>query len=146
MTKLTYFGKITEAGGLDITNKRGFLSDLKELAGKAIRITIEGKAKRSNKQNAYLHGCIVPIVKAHLLDLGWKEAKSDEWVKNYIKYNCLIKEVSNEQTGEVIKTLGESSMLTKSEFMDFVADIQRFCSEMLDLYVPDPGEQVQMEF
>lgn len=144
--KLTYFGKITEAGGLDITNKKGFLADLKEFAGKAIRITIEGKAKRSNKQNSYLHGCIIPIVKAHLLDLGWKEAKSDEWVKNYIKYNCLIKEVSNEQTGEVIKTLGETSMLTKSEFMDFVADIQRFCSETLDLYVPDPNEQIQMEF
>lgn len=144
--KLTYFGKITDVGGLDITNKRGFLADLKEFAGKAIRITIEGKAKRSTKQNSYLHGCIIPIVKAHLLDLGWKEAKSDEWVKNYIKYNCLIKEVSNEQTGEVIKTLGETSMLTKSEFMDFVADIQEWGATKLDLQIPSPGEIIEMEF
>lgn len=146
MNKLTYFGTITETGGLNITNKKGFLADLLQYAGKAIRITIESKSKRSNQQNRYFHGVVIPIVKVHLLDLGWKEAKSNEWVKNYIKYNCLIKEVVNEETGETIKTLGETSMLTTAEFMDFIADIQEWSATKLDLQIPSPGEVLEMHF
>ena len=143
MVKLQYFGQVDNNGRF--SNLSAFLSDLSGLVGKHIRITIEPKGKRSNNQNSYFHGVVVPIVKAHLLDLGWKEAKSNEWVKNYIKYNCLIIEQQNEKTGEVIKTLGETSALTKGEFMDFIADVQRWASEELGLYVPDPNEILKLE-
>lgn len=144
--KLQYFGNIDVAGKLSLTNNKAFLSDLKDLAGKEVRITIEHKSKRSDPQNRFFHGVIVPIVKAHLLDLGWKEAKSNEWVKNYIKYNCLIIENSNDDTGETIKTLGETSALTTSEFKDFIADVQQWCAETLGLLIPDPGQSMTMEF
>lgn len=144
--KLQYFGQIDETGKLNLTNNKGFLSDLKALAGKWIVLTVENKSKRSNKQNSYFHGVIIPIVKEHLLDLGWKEARSNEWVKNYIKYNCLIKEVANEETGETIKTLGETSGLSTGEFMEFIADVQQWCADKLDLYIPDPGEVLEMKF
>lgn len=145
MIKLVYFGRIDETGKLCVTNNRGLLSDLKDFIGKHVRITIENKSKRSDPQNRYFHGVVIPIVKAHLLDLGWKEARSNEWVKDYIKYNCLIKEVSNEDSGEVIKTLGATSGLTTSEFCDFIADIQQWSAEKLGLIIPDPGEVLEMD-
>lgn len=143
--KITYFGSVDENGKLKITNHNVFLSDLKNFCGKQIRLTIEPKSKRSLPQNSYLHGVVIPIVKMHLLDLGWKEARSNEWVKDYIKYNCLIKETVNELTGEVIKSLGETSGLTTSEFMDFIADVQQWAAEKLDLQIPSPGEIIEME-
>lgn len=143
MTKLTYFGQVDNNGRF--SNLSGFLSDLSQLVGKHIRITIEPKGKRSNAQNDFFHGPVLTIIKAHLLDLGWKEAKSNEWVKNYIKYNCLIIEQENEKTGEVIKTLGETSTLTKGEFMDFIADVQQWAATELGLYVPDPNEILKLE-
>lgn len=144
--KYLYFASVSENCLLKIADTKGFNNTLKEFIGKAIRITIEPKAKRSNKQNNYFHGVVVPIVKAHLIDLGWNEAKSSEWVKNYIKYNCLIKESVNELTGECIKTLGETSTLTTAEFMDFIADIQEWAATKLDLQIPNPGEVIEMEF
>lgn len=145
MNKLIYFGLIDEAGNLKITNRKQFDADLRQFATKGIRITIERKSKRSNPQNSYFHGVVIPIVKAHLIDLGWKEAKSNEWVKTYIKYNCLIKECINEETGESIKSIGETSGLSKSEFSDFISEVQQWCAETLDLYIPDPNEQMQID-
>jgi len=144
--KLVYFGRIDEEGKLKLTNNKGFLADLRGFVGKAIRITIESQSKRSNPQNRYFHGVVIPIVKMHLIDLGWKEARSNEWVKNYIKYNCLIVESTNEESGEVIKTLGETSALSKSEFCDFIADVQHWAAETLGLIIPDPGQVMEMEF
>lgn len=142
--KLSYFGDVDEGGKLKIHNNTSFVLDLMEFAGKKIRLTIERAAKRSNPQNSYFHGVVIPIVKAHLLDLGWKEAKSSEWVKNYIKFNCLIKEVTNVETGETIKSLGETSGLSKSEFADFIADVQRWAAQELDLIIPDPGQVLDL--
>lgn len=144
--KQIYFGDIDEQGKLKIHNNTGFLNDLHDLAGKKIRLTIERAAKRSNPQNNYFHGVVIPIVKAHLLDLGWREAKSNEWVKNYIKFNCLIKEIHNEESGEVIKSLGETAGLSKSEFCDFIADVQLWSAETLGLIIPDPGEVLNLQF
>lgn len=144
MNKLTYFGKITD-GILKLTNKQGFADDLHLYEGKDVRITLEAKSKRSSGQNKFFHAVCVPIIKAHLIDLGWKEAKSDEWVKNYIKFKCLVKEYVNEETGETMKSLGETSALTTGEFIEFIQDVQRWCSEDLGIYIPDPNEIIKLD-
>lgn len=139
--KLTYTGKV-EPSDLKITNRKGFDRDIQDyFNGKEVVITIEKKkSKRSDPQNRYFHGVIIPIVKSALLDLGFEEAKSSEWVKDFIKFNCLIKEYISAE-GEVIKSLGKTSQLTKSEFADMVADVQRWAADKLNIYIPDPGEQ-----
>lgn len=137
MKKETIFKTIAEDGSINLINI--------PFAGKRVKITIQTGAQRSDPQNRYFHGVVMPIVKAHLIDLGWKEAKSDEWVKNYIKYNCLIKEVHNEDSGEVIKSLGETSTLSASEFADFIADVQHWSAETLGLVIPDPGEVLHLD-
>jgi hypothetical protein len=144
--KITHFGKVEHTGYLKISNRKAFDTALLDFKNKEVVITIETKGKRSLNQNSYFHGVLLPIVKEHLLDLGWKEARSLEWVKNYIKFNCLIKEVVNEKTGEITKTLGETSGLTKGEFNDFIADVQQWSMEKLGLYLPDPNEQMKIKY
>lgn len=144
--KLEYFGDVDQAGILKLTNKTGLSNDLHYFKGKKVRMTIEEASKRSNAQNKYFHAVCVPIVRAHLIDLGWKEAKSSDWVKDYIKFHCLIKEYHNEDTGEVIKSLGKTSGLSVAEFIDFIADIQHWAASELGLIIPDPNEQTDLNF
>lgn len=144
MQKLIYFGKITD-GILKLTNKQGFANDLHDYEGKEVRLTLEAKRKRSNKLNAYFHAVIVPIVKQALLDAGWREAKSDEWVKDFIKFHCLVQEYTNPETGEVIKSLGKTSELTDGEFCDLIARCQQWAAEFLNTYIPDPNQQTEIE-
>lgn len=143
--KLEYFGKVDNKGILKLYDKIGFSEDLREFHDKEVKIIVELKSKRSNEQNKYFHAVCVPIVRAHLLDLGWKEARSKEWVKDYIKYHCLVREFVNEDTGETIKSLGKTSDLSTFEFKQFIEDIQQWASESLGLYVPDPGEITKLD-
>lgn len=117
----------------------------KSFEGKDVIVTIEKrKSKRSDAQNRFFHGVVIPIIQQGYLDAGWIEARSFDWTKNEIKKYCLIKEAVNEITGEVKQYVGESSKLTKSEFMDFIADIQMWAMENLNVYVPDPNEQIEL--
>jgi len=53
-------------------------------------------------------------------------------------------ETANEKTGEVITSIRATSSLTTSEMMDFIADIQQWSAETLELYIPDPNEQIEL--
>jgi len=49
-----------------------------------------------------------------------------------------------EATGEVLDGVRDTSSLTTSEMMDFIADMQQWAIEALDLYIPDPNEQTEI--
>jgi hypothetical protein len=127
-----------------MTTNRSVLSQaMSAFNGMDVDITIERhKRKRSNPQNSYLHGAVLPIIRNRLIELGINEAQSKEWVFDFIKANCLVTEIVNKETGEVLKSLGKSSALSTWEFNEFVERIQQYCSEKLSLYIPDPGEDI----
>ena len=131
--------------GKVIAGRRRLIQALQSLSGQRVLLTIEKyKRKRTSSQNRYLHGVVFPMLQQRLLDLGWKEAVSIEWVKDLIKYQFLKMETVNEKTGEVITSIRATSSLTTSEMMDFIADIQQWSAETLGLYIPDPNEQIQL--
>ena len=131
--------------GKVIAGRRKLMQALQSLSGQRVLLTIEKyKRKRTSSQNRYLHGVVFPMLQQRLLDLGWKEAVSIEWVKDLIKYQFLKMETVNEKTGEVITSIRATSSLTTSEMMDFIADIQQWSAETLELYIPDPNEQIQL--
>jgi hypothetical protein len=131
-----------------MTTNRSVLSQaMSAFNGMEVDITIERhKRKRSNPQNSYLHGAVLPIIRNRLIELGINEAQSKEWVFDFVKANCLVTEVVNMETGEVLKSLGKSSALSTWEFNEFVERIQQYCSEKLSLYIPNPGEDITMSF
>ena len=131
--------------GKVIAGRRRLIQALQSLSGQRVLLTIEKhKRKRTSPQNRYLHGVVFPMLQQRLLDLGWKEAVSVECVKDLIKYQFLKMETVNEKTGEVITSIRATSSLTTSEMMDFIADIQQWSAETLELYIPDPNEQIQL--
>lgn len=132
-------------GEISLFKKKEIGLALNEFRGKNCIVTIERKYnQRSNNQNRFFHGVVIPIIQQGLIDAGWNEAKSFEWTKDFIKMNCLVKEYVNENTGEVKKSIGKTSELSTSEFMNLISEIQQWASEYLNVYVPEPNEQIEI--
>lgn len=141
--QLRYFGEMRE--NLHIYNRKQLLQDLQQFAGKKLEIIIRLKRnRRSIEQNRYWWGVVVPMVQAGLIELGYRidKEQTHEFLKD--KFNKI--ELVNEQTGEIIKTTGSTTRLTTTEMMEIIAEVQQWAAEYLSINIPDPGEQVQIEF
>ena len=101
------------------------------------------KAKRSNPQNSYFHGVVLPMVTNALKDLGHQETQAS--TKEMLKRKFLTFYVNIEDGIFLEKTL-KTSELSKAQFMDFVTEIQQFAVEFLNLQIPDPGQEMELEF
>ena len=126
-------------------NKNLYNEALKSFEGKGIVITIEKrKNKRSNPQNAYFHGVVLPLVYNGLKELGHTMPLAD--VKDLLKLKFLkVPIFVNEETGEITEKIKNTSELTTTEFMEFVAGIQRWSIENLGVNIPEPNENLKLE-
>ena len=86
----------------------------------------------------------MPMVREGLIDVGYKISKEE--THDFLKHKFLVKELVNEETGEILKSIGSTSDLTTSEFMDFIAEIQQWAAEFLGINIPDPGEAIEIDF
>lgn len=141
--KIPYFAKVVEENGvptLKITNRKAFLEHLRTFIGCEIVITIEKKKrKRSELQNAYYHGVILPCVRMGLKDMGFQEYRTNEQVHDLLKYRFLKTDSANEH-GQFIERIKSTTELSTSEFMDFIAEIQQFSAEFLNISIPEPNK------
>ena len=119
---------------------------IKSFEGKEIEITIQKKKKlRSNPQNSFYWGVVLPI-----LQEGLKDATGEIRDFNSIHYQIIIpllaptRDVLNTETGQVITEHITSSEMTTSEFMDFIVSIQKWGADFLGITIPDPNEQVSL--
>ncbi len=100
---------------------------------------------RSLSQNAYYHGCCVPAVKQGLRDIGYDDIKNNEQAHEFLKNRFLKRYVSkNGNPEEVIELPGSTANLTTTEFMDYIAEIQKFAAEWFGVVIPDPNSQTQL--
>lgn len=145
--KLQY--KATAVNGtLKITNKQGLVKDLQSLEGTDLILTLEKQKKsRSNQQNRFMWGVIVPIIRQGLIEVGYPRYEvTTEFVHDYLKENfCPKKEIINEDTGEIITAPPSTANLSTVEFMEYFEDIQRWSAEFLNVVIPDPNTQVDLE-
>ena len=144
--ELTYIASV-ENGRLKIVNRKGFDSDMADLEGKRLLLKVKlYRRSRTNKQNSYYHGCVIPYVKDGLVDMGFdRHLLSAENVHELLKNKFLKEDVGNEH-GEFITVTRSTTDLTTTEFMDFIAEIQKWALTFLGIYLPDPGEQTEMEY
>ena len=126
-------------------NRNLIIDALKSFEGKGIVITIEKrKNKRSNPQNAYFHGVVLPLVYNGLKELGHTMPLAD--VKDLLKLKFLkVPIFVNEETGEITEKIKNTSELTTIEFMEFVSEIQRWSAENLGVNIPEPNENLKLE-
>lgn len=80
------------------------------------------------------------MIQDRLKDLGNEFTKEE--VHEFLKSRFHFQELVNEQTGEVIQMPRSTTIMTKGRFADYIADIQRWAAQFLDIYIPDPGEQL----
>lgn len=125
-----------------LRGRKALANLFKGLTGR-FTVTLEKtKRKRSNNQNRYLWGVVYPLVRDGFKDLGNKE--SIETIHEFLKARFLKKEIVHEDTGEVLSFTRSTTDLSTSEMMDYIAEIQQFSAEYLNVVIPDPNEQVSM--
>lgn len=122
------------AGRADSLRAAAFIQSLP--VGQAWRVVVEPfKPRRSESQNRYLWGVVYPTFTKHLD--GWEAEDIHEFfLGEHFGWETL------EGLGRKrVKPVRRSAKLSKQEFSDYVAFIQRKGAEM-GLYIPDPEEQL----
>ena len=129
-------------------NINQILEAVNSFEGKECFFTIEKvKKTRSNQQNRFLWGVVIPIVQQGLKDCTgeWRTAEN-------IHYNILLKmfapekEIINIDTGECITEKISSSEMTTTQFMEYIMEIQKWSSEFLGVNIPNPNEEILINF
>lgn len=129
-------------------NINQILDAVASFEGKACIFTIEKvKKTRSNNQNSFYWGVVLPIVQS-----GLKDATGEFRTSENIHYNILLKmfapekEIVNIETGECITEKISSSEMTTSQFMDYIVEIQQWSAEFLNIDIPNPNEETTLNF
>lgn len=100
--------------------------------------------KRSNQQNRYLHGLLIPELKNALRYAGYDEVRTDEQAKDIMKNMFLKVHTTNINTGEVIEYTKHTSELTKAETNELIDAVIKFCAESLNYPIAYPNEQMNL--
>lgn len=140
--KLTYNGSIKDG---KISLPKNMANEMiQAFDGKQIEVTVRRKRKRrSNPQNAYLWGVVYQTI-VNYLNAEGDEYYTVEDIHSLMGYSFLLKDTYDPNTGEVIgKRIVSTTKFTTTEMMDYVAQIQKWASETLDLYIPDPNEELE---
>jgi len=125
--------KQRSAGSIDRIAR--FLASLS--ADKAWTVEVkELKRKRSDAQNRYLWGVCYPAILKHLE--GW----AAEDVHEYCLGECFGWEKIEGLGRARVKPIRRSKSMNVTEFMDYVAWIQRDMAER-GIYVPEPNEDME---
>lgn len=101
------------------------------------------KPRRSDAQNRYLRGVVYPtILRARLAGLG--DATADELHEFFLGTHFGWREVHLFGRRKFVPQR-RSSALTKQEFSDYVAFVQRYMAER-GIEIPDPNEGVNADY
>jgi len=129
-----------------LTRNRNQLTEaIKSFEGKTITITIDkAKKKRSNPQNSFYYGVVIPIMRDALKEAGHIMTNDD--VHQLLKLKFLKETIlTDENTGECIERIKSTTELSTTGFMEYILEIQQWCSEFFGIVIPDPNEQLKIE-
>jgi len=113
--------------------------------GKFIELSLQRKrSKRSDLQNKFYWGAIIPIIQNAFKDLGYritKEETHDILREKFLSQDAISKD------GEVVAKIRVSTTtLTKSEFGNYIDEIVQWSAETLDCIIPEPNSQAEITF
>jgi hypothetical protein len=130
-----------------LETNRELLSDvIKNLEGKDIVITIEKKKKkRSNPQNSYYFGLVIPLMKQGFYNSLGEHVGTDE-IHTFLKNRFLFKEIVNENNAEIIKMPQSTTELSTIQFEEYLDKIREFSTEFLGIQIPLPNETLTIDF
>ena len=104
------------------------------------------RKSRSNRQNAYYHGCVVPYVIDGLVNIGFERSLlTNENVHDLLKNKFLHEDVGIDG-GEFITLTKSTTDLSTTDMMDYIDEIHRWALEFLGITIPLPGEQSEIDY
>lgn len=127
-------------------NRRQLNEIIQSCEGKEIVITVEkAKKKRTNPQNSFYHGAVIPIMKDALKEAG--HVMTNESVHDLLKLRFLKETILiNEDTGEYIERIKSTTELSTTQFAEFILNIQQFATEYFSVIIPDPNSETTLNF
>jgi hypothetical protein len=145
MEKLELFGSIDDMGALSIHNRQRLLEWARQYPGKNVVIKFERKgSKRSSPQNRYYWGIVIKEITLRLRELGHQWI-TDEDVHDMMKLKFNYEQIVSEQ-GEVLELPKSTATMTKTQFAEYVDNIRMWASGFLSINIPDPNQDLTMQF
>jgi len=129
-------------------NRNLVLNAIKHFNNTEVVITFsKAKKERSNQQNRFYWGVVVPLVQNGLLE-ATGELRSNENIhyKILLPMFAPVNELVNKDTGECISEKITSSDMTTTQFMEFILEVQKWSAEFLNIDIPNPNEETLITF
>lgn len=105
------------------------------------------KKSRSNNQNRFYWGVVLPLVQNGLLEATGELRSCDN-----IHYKILLplfaplNEIVNKDTGESLNERLTSSEMTTTQFCEYIMEVQKWGAEFLGIDIPSPNEENLLNF
>lgn len=140
MNKIEIISHVKD-GVLD--RNRGRISEaVKHFEGKDVIVTIERKRnKRSDNQNRYYWGVVVPLV-ADGIKNTWGDPVSHETAHELLKSQFLFWEKVSEYSGEIMRLPKSTTECTTTELEEYMEQCRQFAFEWFGVTIPMPNEQL----
>lgn len=130
--------------GIFKRNRNIVLDAIKSFNGFDVVLTIaKAKKKRSNNQNAYYWGLLIPLTQ-NAIKTEWGEIWSKEKTHDFYKLHFNYVEKVNETTSEVIKIPKSTTDNTTTQQEEFHAQIREFLKDWFNVTAPLPNEDLEL--
>lgn len=130
--------------GLFKRNRNIVLDAIKSFNGFDVVLTIaKAKKKRSNNQNAYYWGLLIPLTQ-NAIKTEWGEIWSKEKTHDFYKLHFNYVEKVNETTSEVIKIPKSTTDNTTTQQEEYHAQIREFLKDWFNVTAPLPNEDLEL--
>ncbi len=133
--------QITPNGHLPGKERLAFDDLIRSLAGKKVTVRVAlYQKKRSNRENRYYWGCVIPLVTQFFRDAGNMVDGDDTHDFLKLRVGKLAQNIVTPD-GEVVKTLGSTAKLSTVEFEAYMLRIRAWAAEY-GLQIPEPNEEI----
>ena len=128
-------GIVDTRGRLRWDDEAAFLRTCAGLANKPVEVTIrQARSKRSNRQNAYWWGVVIPLLSEHT---GYDKDEMHE----AIKYKFLRLDAEPDAHG-LVRMRGTSTLNT-TEMTDLIEEVVTWAGAELGVVIPLPNEAIE---
>lgn len=146
MKKIKYIAVKEDGKAFRVINARLLREETDRLPKGRYDMIIQKHVKnKSNPQLGYLFAGVYPLVLQALNDAGWEFTSIDE-VDEYCKSMFSSREIINRHSGEIMDIPGLKRNMTTTEMMTYVDAIRDWCSEYLNVYIPEPETNLTIEY
>jgi hypothetical protein len=146
MDKFQFIGIKEDNKAFRIVNAKLLKDGCDRLPKGRYSLTVEKYRKhKSNQQLAWLYGQIYPLVLRGLNDAGWEFVNVEE-VDEYCKSMFSSREVLNRHTGEILDVPGLKRNMSTVEMNCYIEAIRNWCGEYLNIVIPEPETNYNIEF